>query len=163
MVSEGAIATLVLVAVSLSFPFFLKGAWIMIDAEVVTWGTLMEHLRYVLTGLALTTVPMVTWMVPRLFDQLGEGLATVHAFLGLQAYAVLAIGLVGIARIVRAKRAHDLYTDPDRNVALSDLHEDADTWRKLLRVGVFGYTFLWILAYLVGVVRYVLRYVVPVV
>ncbi len=161
MVSPTVVATVVLVSVTLSLPFFLYGAWIMIDAEVVTWAVLVHHLKFIVTGLTLTTVPLVTWMVPRLLDQLGEGLAAVHAFLGLNAYALLTLGLVGIARIVRAKRRHGLYEDPDRDVALSDLHEDADTWRKLLRAGVFGYVFFWILAYVVGVARYVIRYVLP--
>ncbi len=46
-------------------------------------------------------------------------------------------------------------------MALSDLHENADAWRKRLRVGVFGYVVFWILAYVVGVARYVLQYVSP--
>jgi hypothetical protein len=161
MVSPGLVATVVLLSVTASLPFFLYGAWIMIDAETVTWNTLVHHLKFILTGLALTTVPMVTWMVPRLLDQLGEGLAAVHAFLGLNAYALLVLGLVGITLIARAKYRHGLYDDPDEDVALSDLHEDADTWRKLLRVGVFGYVFFWLLAYVVGVARYALRYVTP--
>ncbi len=161
MASPTLVATVVLVSVTLSLPFFLYGAWIMIDAETVTWNTLVHHLKFILTGLALTTVPLVTWMVPRLLQQVGEGLAAVHAFLGLQAYALLAFGLTGIVRIVQAKRQHGLYDDPERDVALSDLHENADAWRKRLRVGVFGYVVFWILAYLVGVARYVLRYVYP--
>jgi hypothetical protein len=160
MVSPSLVATVVLVSVTLSLPFFLYGAWIMIDAETVTWAVLLHHLKFIVTGLTLTTVPMVTWMVPRLLDQLSDGLAAVHAFLGLQAYALLAFGLTGIVRIVQAKRAHGLYDEPDRDVALSDLHENADAWRKRLRVGVFGYIALWGLAYLVGVARYLLRYVV---
>jgi len=161
MASPTLVATVVLVSVTLSLPFFLYGAWIMIDAETVTWNTLVDHLKFILTGLALTTVPLVTWMVPRLLQQVGEGLAAVHAFLGLQAYALLAFGLTGIVRILQAKREHGLYDDPDRDVALSDLHENADAWRKRLRVGVFGYVIFWILAYVVGVARFVLRYVSP--
>ncbi len=161
MASPTQVATVVLASVTLSLPFFLYGAWIMIDAEVVTWDTLVHHLKFIGVGLALTTVPLVTWMIPRLLQQVGEGLAAVHAFLGLQAYAMLAFGLTGIVRILQAKRAHGLYDDPERDVALSDLHENADAWRKRLRVGVFGYVIFWILAYVVGVARFVLRYVSP--
>lgn len=161
MVAPGVVATVVLASVTLSLPFFLYGAWIMIDAEVVTWSTLVHHLRFIGVGLALTTVPLAAWMVPRLLDQVGEGLAAVHAFLGLQAYALLVFGLTGIVRILQAKRQHGLYDDPQRDVALSDLHENADAWRKRLRVGVFGYVLFWLLAYVVGLARYVLRYVYP--
>lgn len=154
MVSPSVVAAVVFVSVTLSFPFFLYGAWIMIDAETVTWGTLVHHLKFIVVGLALTTVPMVTWMVPRLLEQIGENLAGVHAFFGLQAYALLAFALTGIVRIVQAKRKHDLYQDPEQDVALSDLHEKADVWRARLRIGVFGYVFLWIIAYLLGVYRF---------
>jgi hypothetical protein len=130
----------------------------MIDAERVTWDVLTYHLRFIVTGLALTTVPLVTWMAPRLFDQFG-GLAAVHAFLGLQAYAMLAFGFTGIVRIFRAKYEHDLYTEYDEDVLLDEIgDDDMKFWRRRLRVGVFGYVLFWILAYLVGVSRYALRY-----
>jgi hypothetical protein len=156
--SEGATATVVVLAVTLSFPCFLYGAWIMIDAENVTWGVLTHHLKFILTGLTLTTVPMVTWMIPRLTQQL-SGAAALHAFLGLQAYAMLAFGGTGIVRIFRAKWEHDLYYDYDEDVLLDEIgSERMQFWRRRLRIGVFGYTFFWILAYLVGVVRYFLKY-----
>ncbi|WP_246983406.1 DUF7321 family protein [Halorientalis marina] len=156
--SEGATATVVVLAVTLSFPCFLYGAWIMIDAEKVTWGVLTHHLKFILTGLTLTTVPMVTWMIPRLTQQL-SGAAALHAFLGLQAYAMLAFGGTGIVRIFRAKWEHDLYYDYDEDVLLDEIgSERMQFWRRRLRIGVFGYTFFWILAYLVGVVRYFLKY-----
>jgi hypothetical protein len=156
--SEGATATVVVLAVTLSFPCFLYGAWIMIDAENVTWGVLTHHLKFILTGLTLTTVPMVTWMIPRLTQQL-SGAAALHAFLGLQAYAMLAFGGTGIVRIFRAKWEHDLYHDYDEDVLLDEIgSERMQFWRRRLRIGVFGYTFFWILAYLVGVVRYFLKY-----
>jgi len=156
--SEGALATVVVLAVTLSFPCFLYGAWIMIDAEAVTWGVLTYHLRFILTGLALTTIPMVTWMIPQLADQL-SGAAALHAFLGLQAYAMLAFGATGIVRIFRAKWEHDLYHDYDENVLLDEIgSERMQFWRRRLRIGVFGYTFFWILAYLVGMARYVIKY-----
>jgi hypothetical protein len=156
--SEGATATVVVLAVTLSFPCFLYGAWIMIDAENVTWGVLTYHLKFILTGLTLTTVPMVTWMIPRLTQQL-SGAAALHAFLGLQAYAMLAFGGTGIVRIFRAKWEHDLYHDYDEDVLLDEIgSERMQFWRRRLRIGVFGYTFFWILAYLVGVVRYFLKY-----
>jgi hypothetical protein len=158
MVSDAVVATVVLVAVTASFPFFLYGARIMIDADVVTWGTLLYHLKFIGTGLGLTTIPLATWMLPRIGGQLSDNLAVVHAFFGLQAYALLTFGLTGIVRIVQAKRTHDLYRNPDQDVALSDIHENADAWRKRLRIGVFGYVVLWLVAYLFGVVRYVLRY-----
>jgi hypothetical protein len=158
MVSEGTIATIVVVAVTCSFPFFLYGAWIMIDAEAVTWGVLVHHLKFILTGLTLTTVPMVTWMIPRLFDQLG-GAAALHAVLGLQAYAMLAFGGTGIVRVFRAKWDHDLYHDYDEDVLLDEIgSERLQFFRRRIRIGVFGYVFFWILAYIVGVARYVIKY-----
>jgi len=157
MVEDVTIATLAALSVTASFPFFLYGAWIMIDAETVTWDVLTHHLKFISVGLTLTTVPMVTWMIPPLFDQLG-GLSALHAFLGLQAYALLLAGLTGIVRIFQAKRNADLYKNPDQDVDLDDLHENMSAWRGRLRIGVFGYTLFWIAAWLVGIYRYVLRY-----
>jgi len=157
MVEDVTIATLTALSVTASFPFFLYGAWIMIDAETVTWDVLTHHLKFIAVGLTLTTVPMVSWMMPRLFDQLG-GLSALHAFLGLQAYALLVVGLTGIARIFQAKRNADLYANPDQDIDLDDLHENMSAWRARLRMGVFGYTLFWIAAWLVGVYRYALRY-----
>ncbi|WP_254767513.1 DUF7321 family protein [Salinilacihabitans rarus] len=157
MPSELALATAVLALVTVSFPFYVYGAWIVLDAEVVTWAVLRRHLAVVFTGLALTTGPVVVWMLPRAADQIG-GLLAVHAFFGLQAYAMLLVGLTGIVRILQVKRAHDRYADPDPDVPLDDLHEHASAWRRRLRLGVFGYVVFWIVAYLLGVVRYVLRY-----
>jgi len=150
MVEDVTIATLAALSVTASFPFFLYGAWIMIDAETVTWDVLTHHLKFISVGLTLTTVPMVTWMIPRLFDQLG-GLSALHAFLGLQAYALLLAGLTGIVRIFQAKRNADLYKNPDQDVDLDDLHENMSAWRGRLRIGVFGYTLFWIAAWLVGI------------
>lgn len=158
MVADGVVATVVLASVTLSFPCFVYGAWYIIETEPVTWGVLMHHLKFVGAGLALTTVPMLGWMAPRLLDQLG-GLSIVHAFLGAQAYALLLFGGTGIVRIFRAKRRHDLYNDYDQDVLLDEIgSENMDHWRSRLRVGVFGYVFFWILAYLVGVTRYLFRY-----
>jgi hypothetical protein len=156
-VPDAWVATVVLAVVSASLPFYAYGAWIILDSEVVTWNVLTRHLRFVVTGLVLTTVPVATWMVPRLPDQVG-GLAMIHAFLGLQAYALLVFALTGIVRIFQVKREHDLYREPDPDVALDSLHEHVPAWRKRLRVGVFGYVGFWILAWLVGVARYVIRY-----
>ncbi|WP_424003549.1 DUF7321 family protein [Haloarcula salina] len=159
MVSDGLVATVVLVSVTLSLPCFLYGAYYIIETEPVTWDVLVHHLKFVTTGLVLTTVPMLLWMLPRLPDQLG-GLSAVHAYLGLQAYALLAFGGTGIVRIFRAKRQHDLYNDYDEDVLLDEIGgETMSHWRSRLRIGVFGYVVFWILAYLVGVVRYGLRYV----
>ena len=72
MVSDAQVATLVLLSVAASFPCFLYGAWIMIDNERITWGVLTYHLKFIVSGLTLTTVPLVAWMVLRLFDQLGS-------------------------------------------------------------------------------------------
>ncbi|PSP33445.1 hypothetical protein BRC64_03645 [Halobacteriales archaeon QH_10_67_22] len=158
MVSPGLVATVVLASVTLSFPCFVYGAYYIIETEPVTWDVLIHHLKFVITGLALTTVPMVTWMMPRLADQL-DGFAMVHAFLGLQAYALLTFGFTGIVRIFRAKRRHDLYHDYDDEVLLDEIGSDRmDHWRSRLRIGVFGYVFFWVLAYLVGVTRFVFRY-----
>lgn len=155
---DAAIATVVLIAVTSSFPLLLYGAWIVIDAEEVTWSVLTHHLKYILTGLALTTVPMLTWMIPRLTDQLG-GFAALHAVLGLQAYAMLIFALTGIVRIFRAKRQHDLYHDYDEQVLVDEIGgENMHHWRWRLRIGVFGYILMWMLAYVVGVLRYLTRY-----
>jgi len=154
MVSEATTATLAGLSVTASLPFYLFGAWIVIDAETVTWRVLLRHLKFIVVGLVLTTVPVAGWMVPRLMDQFG-GLAVLHAVLGLQAYAMLAFALTGIVRIFQAKHAANLYRDPDQDVDLNDLHENMSAWRGRLRIGVFGYVFFWFGAYLIGVVRYV--------
>mgnify|MGYP006896936135 FL=1 len=154
MVSEAMTATLAGLSVTASLPFYLFGAWIVIDAETVTWRVLLRHLKFIVVGLVLTTVPVAGWMVPRLMDQFG-GLAVLHAVLGLQAYAMLAFALTGIVRIFQAKHAANLYRDPDQDVDLDDLHENMSAWRGRLRIGVFGYVLFWLGAYLIGVVRYV--------
>jgi hypothetical protein len=159
MVSDGLVATVVLLSVTLSLPCFLYGAYYIIETEPVTWDVLVHHLKFVTTGLVLTTVPMVFWMIPRLPDQLG-GLSAVHAMLGLQAYALLAFGGTGIVRIFRAKREHDLYNEYDEDLLLDEIGDETFShWRSRLRIGVFGYVIFWLLAYLVGVARYALRYV----
>lgn len=161
MVENVVVATLALTMVTASFPFYIYGAWIMIDTEVVTWDTLVYHLKFIVTGLTLNTIPVVVWMMPRLFDQLG-GLAALHAFLGLQAYALLLFALTGIYHILQAKRRLNLYEDPERDVELDELHENMPAWRFRLRVGVFGYVGFWMLAYVVGLLRYVVLYrIVP--
>ncbi|QCJ47653.1 MULTISPECIES: DUF7321 family protein [Haloprofundus] len=157
MVSDTAIATLAASMVTASFPFYLYGAWIMIDTETVTWDVLVYHLKFIFAGLALNTIPVVVWMVPRLLDQLG-GLSALHAILGLQAYAMLIFALTGIARIFQAKRNADLYRNPDQELDLNDLHENMGAWRGRLRLGVLGYVLFWIAAYLVGIARYVTMY-----
>jgi hypothetical protein len=149
-------ATVALLAITASLPCYLYGAWIVLREEVVTWDVLVHHLRFVGLGLLLTTVPVVVWMVPRLIDR-PTGLSAFHAVIGIQAYALLAFALTGIVRIFTAKRDADLYDDPG-STALSDLHEDADTWRSRLRIGVWGYLLLWIAAYIVGLVQYAVRY-----
>ena len=153
MVSEAAVATIALLSVTASLPFYLYGAWYILEQEVVTWSVLTHHLKFIVVGLVLTTVPILTWMLPRFPDQLG-GLAAVHAFLGVQAYALLVFALTGIVRILQVKRAHDLYEKPTQDVDISSLHENMDAWRGRLRLGVFGYVVLWILAWLLGIVRY---------
>jgi hypothetical protein len=157
---DATVATIVAALVTASLPCFLYGAWIMIDAEAVTWSVLTHHLQFIVTGLALTTIPLLGWMLPRLFQQLG-GASALHAFLGLQAYAMLAFGFTGIVRIFRAKRQHNLYHDYDEDVLLDEIGSDRmDHWRSRLRIGVFGYVLFWLLAYVVGIARYVLRYLV---
>lgn len=155
--AEFAIASLVVAVVSASLPFYLYGAWVVLREDVVTWRVLVRHLSFIGVGLALTTGPIVLWMLPRLLDQL-DGFTGLHAFLGFQAYALLVFALTGIARIFQVKRQHDLYHDPDAEVELSDLHEDMDLWRRRLRVGVFGYLGFWLLAWVVGLARYAVVY-----
>lgn len=157
MVSETAIATGAALMVTASFPFYLYGAWIMIDAETVTWDVLVYHLQFIVPGLVLNTIPVVGWMMPRLFRQFG-GLAALHAVLGLQAYALLMFALTGIVRILQVKRGADLYDDPDQDIDLDDLHENMGAWRGRLRVGVFGYVLFWIFAWVLGIYQYVTGY-----
>jgi hypothetical protein len=158
MVSESAIATGAALMVTASFPFYIYGAWIMIDAETVTWDVLVYHLKFIVPGLVLNTVPVVFWMAPRLLSQLG-GLSALHAVLGLQAYAMLVFALTGIVRIFQAKRNADLYHDPDKDVDLDDLHENMGAWRGRLRIGVLGYVLFWILAWFLGIYQYASAYV----
>lgn len=154
---EWLIATVALVLVTASFPFYVYGAAIVLYAEVVTWAVLTRHLRYIAVGLVLTTVPVALWMIPRITGQL-SGLSVLHAVLGVQAYALLAFALTGIVRIFQAKRAHSLYVAPDPDVDLDDLHENMGAWRGRLRVGVAGYVLFWLLAYVLGVAKYATRY-----
>ena len=160
MTGEAVIATAVALTVTASFPFYLYGAWIVLRSETVVWDVLTRHLLFVAVGLALTTIPVVTWMIPRLLgpDVGFRGFTGLHTFLGIQAYALLLFALTGIVRIFQVKRRHDLYHEPDPEMPISDLHENMDAWRFRLRVGVFGYVILWLLAWLVGTVRYVLVY-----
>jgi hypothetical protein len=159
-VADETIAVVAMLLVTGSFPFYLYGAWIMIDAETVTWDVLTYHLKFIVPGLVLNTVPVVFWMAPRLVDQL-NGISALHAFLGLQAYAMLVFALTGIVRIFQAKRAANLYDDPGQAIDLDDLHENMGAWRGRLRLGVFGYVFFWILAYVVGLFKFASRYGVP--
>jgi hypothetical protein len=155
--AEGTWATLALVSVTASFPFYVWGAKIVLDEAVVTWDVLVHHLRVIAVGLALTTVPVVVWMVPRLIESF-SGVAAFHAILGLQAYALLAFALSGIVRIFQVKRQHDLYDDPEPGMDVGELHENMDAWRGRLRVGVFGYVFLWLVAYVAGLFLYAMQY-----
>ncbi|MBB6645811.1 DUF7321 family protein [Halobellus ruber] len=157
MVSDSTIATGAALMVTASLPFYLYGAWIMIDAEVVTWDVLIHHLKFIVPGLVLNTIPVAGWMVPRLLDQL-RGVLVLHAVLGLQAYALLAFALTGIVRILQVKREADLYSDPTRDVDLDDLHPNMGAWRGRLRVGVFGYVIFWFLAWLLGLYQFLTRY-----
>lgn len=152
------IATAVAALVTLSLPLYLYGAWIIINAEVVTWDVLMRHLRFIVPGLLLTGIPFVTWMLPRLPRQFGSGIIAVHAFFGLQAYALLFFALTGIVHIFKAKREHDLYENPDQDVALEDLHENMGAWRFRLRIGVFGYVLCWLIAWLIGLAFVTINY-----
>jgi hypothetical protein len=158
--SDPAMATLVVLSVTISFPCFLYGAWIMIDSDPITWDILVWHLKYIFVGLALTTVPMVFWMLPRLLDGGFFGIRVFHAVIGLHAYAFLLFALTGIVRIFRAKWEHDLYHDYDEDVLLGEIGGDRmDHWRARLRIGVVGYVVLWIAAYLTGMGWYLVRYV----
>jgi len=157
MTNEFLWATVAAVCVTASFPFYLYGAKIVLDAETVTWAVLTRHLRYIVTGLLLTGGPVVLWMAPRMFDEL-TGFAAMHIVAGLQAYAFLLFALTGIVRIFQAKRRHNLYHEPDPSIDIDDLHENMSAWRFRLRVGVAGYVCCWLLAYVLGMVRYVLRY-----
>jgi hypothetical protein len=158
MATDAQVATLVVISVAASLPCFLYGAWIMIDNEKITWGVLTYHLKFIFTGLTLTTVPLLAWMLPRLLEQF-SGFAAAHAFFGLQAYAFLTFGFTGIVRIFRAKYQHDLYTEYDEDVLLDEIGGDnMQFWRRRLRIGVFGYVGCWLIAFLTGVARYLAAY-----
>ena len=159
MASPLVLATLALLSVSVSLPFYLKGASVILTAEYVTWDVLTRHLRYIGIGLALTTIPILLWMLPRFPDRLiARRLLFLHAFLGVQAYALLVVGLTGIYRIFQVKRRADVYRNPDPEADIDDLHPNMRAWRARIRVGVFGYLFFWILAYVAGTIRYYLVY-----
>lgn len=157
MVSDAIVATAVGLVVTASFPFYIYGAWYILNQETVTWPVLTHHLKFIVVGLLLTTIPVLTWMAPRFYEQVG-GLSAVHVFLGLQAYAMLILALTGIVRIFQVKRRHDLYHDPD-DVDIDELHENVGAWRSRLRIGVAGYVLFWLLAWVVGVARYFVEYV----
>ena len=159
MVDESVIAAVAGLSVTASLPFLLYGAWIMIDAEVVTWNVLTYHLKFIFVGLSLTTIPIATWMLPRILDQLSGG-AVIHAVLGLQAYAMLTLALTGIVRILQAKRSADAYDDPD--VDIDEIHEDIGHWRSRLRLGVAGFMIFWLCAWLTGLYRFYTLHIVPV-
>jgi hypothetical protein len=161
LLDDTTIATVVALTVTASFPFYLYGAWIILQHETVTWNVLTHHLKFVGTGLVLTTLPVATWMAPRLiWGSVGfDSFTALHVFLGVQAYALLTFALTGIVRIFQVKRRHDLYNDPDPEMSISELHENMSAWRFRLRIGVFGYVILWLLAWVVGTARYVLFYV----
>ena len=160
MVSDALVATAAALSVTASFPLYLYGAWYILDQEVVTWSVLVHHLKFILVGLVLTTVPILTWMGPRFLEQFGKGFAALHAFLGLQAYAMLVVALTGIVRIFQVKHDHELYAeDADRDVDIDELHENMGAWRARLRIGVAGYVLFWLLAWLVGMTQFVLEYV----
>lgn len=150
-------ATIALLLVTVSFPFYLYGAWIIVENDPVTWAVLTCHLKYILTGLVLTTSPVALWMAPRLLDQL-TGFQAMHAIFGMQAYAFLLFALTGIVRIFQAKYRNDLYGDPDQGVEIDDLHENMGAWRFRLRIGVIGYVLCWLIAYVLGIAQYALTY-----
>lgn len=157
MVEDVTVAAVAGALVTASFPFYIYGAWIIIDTETVTWGTLRHHLAYIFVGLTLNTVPVLVWMIPNLVDQLG-GFAALHAFFGVQAYAFLAFALTGIVPILRAKREYNLYHEPEQDVDLSEIHEKMDGWRLRLRAGVAGYVLCWLVAWILGVTRFLMKY-----
>lgn len=147
-------ATAALVLVTASFPFYLYAAYVILLADPVTWRDLRRHVAYITVGLVLNTVPVVVWMIPRLFGQLG-GLSTVHAFVALQAYAFLIVAISGVWKIFRAKQAHDRYANPD-DIELDALNpEHMSAWRTRLRMGVIGWMVFWVFAYVTGIALYV--------
>lgn len=155
MVETQVIATVVLATVTLALPFFLKGADVILSAEYVSWAVLTRHLSFIGTGLALTTIPILVWMLPRFGAQLeARQLLFLHAFFGVQGYALLVFALSGIYHVFREKRRADLYRDPDPDANLNDLHPNMKAWRGRIRIGVFGYLLFWIFAYVAGVARY---------
>ena len=156
---ESLLAALDVLVVTASLPFYLYGAWYILEVETVTWADLVYHLKFIAAGLVLTTVPVAAWMIPRLFPL--DSFVALHAFLGLQAYAMLAFALTGIVRIFQVKRRHDLYHEPDPDLDIGELHENMGSWRSRLRVGVAGYVLFWLLAWIVGFVRFALVHLLP--
>ena len=47
---EATVATLVAVVVTASLPCYLYGAWLILDADVVTWRVLTRHLAVIGVG-----------------------------------------------------------------------------------------------------------------
>lgn len=158
MLSDRVVATVVLLAVSVSFPLYLHGVWVILQSEIVTWSVLMRHLRSIVPALFLTAIPVLVWMLPRALTGRFTGLIALHIFFALQAYSLLLIGLWGIIPIFRAKRAHNLYTKPDPNLDLDELDPRMAQWRRRLRIGVFGHLFFWTIAYALGAIIYVRSY-----
>lgn len=152
-------ATATVVLVTAALPLFLQGVRVIVLAETVTWNVLTRHLKWIGGALVLTTVPILVWMLPRFGDRvLARRLLFLHAFLGVQAYALLLVGLTGIYRIVQVKRRADGYRDPDPDQDIDELHPDMGAWRGRLRFGVIGFMFLWFLTYVAGAYRYYVVY-----
>lgn len=158
MVDEATLTTFAAITVTVSFPFYLCGAWVMIDTEMVSWDVLAYHLKIISSELVLNTVPVVMWMLPRLFQQFNR-FSTLHTTLGLQAYATLIFALTGIIRIPRVKWEANLCRNPDQDVSLGDLHENTSVWRGRLHVDVFGYVIFWVFTRLLGIYCYLSGYV----
>jgi hypothetical protein len=159
MVRDVVLATITVLVISGAFPAFLKGAGVVLNSEQVTWDVLVRHLQFIGVGLALTTLPILVWMLPRFPARLGaRRLLFVHAFLGAQAYAMLLFALTGIYRVFTEKRKAERYRDPDPDADLNDLHPNMSAWRGRIRIGVFGFLFFWLLAFVGGVVRYWIIY-----
>ncbi len=159
MVRSVVLATATLLVLTAAFTVFLQGVRVILTADVVSWDVLTTHLTWIGAGLALTTAPILLWMLPRFPDRLiARQLLFLHAFFGAQAYALLLFALTGIYRIFQVKREAERYRDPDPDADVNDLHPDMSAWRARLRIGVFGFLFLWLLAYVAGTIRYYVVY-----